>query len=94
MPLVPAETQLAQIMLAQLAERGPHRTVSPQDVARAVGGPHPDGWGPLMPIVRRVAIDLTQAGRIVILRKGRVVDPADFRGVYRLALASYVREPC
>jgi hypothetical protein len=26
-------------------------------------------------------------GRLVILRKGRPVDPEDFRGVYRLALA-------
>jgi hypothetical protein len=27
-----------------------------------------------------------KAGRIVILRKGRPVDPDDFKGVYRLSL--------
>jgi hypothetical protein len=84
------ESQLAQVILAQLARQGLQRTMSPQDAARAIGGPHPDGWGPLMPSVRRAAQYLAQAGRIVILRKGRVVDPSDFRGVYRLALTPFV----
>jgi hypothetical protein len=49
--------------------------------------PHPDGWGPLMQPVRRQAVRLMKAGRIAILRKGKVVDdPDDFRGIYRLSL--------
>ena len=36
--------------------------------------------------VRRVAVRLAQEGRIVVLRKGKPVDPTDFKGVYRLAL--------
>jgi hypothetical protein len=32
-------------------------------------------------------VGLMKQGRVVILRKGRPVDPDDFRGVYRLALA-------
>jgi hypothetical protein len=36
--------------------------------------------------VRRVAVRLAHAGRIAILRKGKPVDPDDFRGIYRLAL--------
>jgi hypothetical protein len=40
-----------------------------------------------MPQVRRAAIALALAGRIVIFRKGRPVDPNDFKGVYRLGLA-------
>ncbi len=39
-----------------------------------------------MPQVRRAAIALAMAGRIVIYRKGRIVDPNDFKGVYRLGL--------
>jgi hypothetical protein len=35
--------------------------------------------------VRRVAVRLMKEGRAVILRKGRPVDPDDFRGVYRIA---------
>ena len=71
-------------ILALLAERGAGRTIAPMDVARSLGGDHPDQWGPLT--VRRVAVRLMKAGRIFILRKGRPVDPDDFRGVYRLAL--------
>jgi Protein of unknown function (DUF3253) len=73
-------------ILALTRERGPGKTVGPDEVARALGGPHPEGWGPLMQPIRRVAVRLMQEGRIVILRKGRPVDPADFRGVYRIGL--------
>ena len=69
-----------------LRERGEGRTVGPMDVARSLAGDHPDQWGPLMPPIRRAAVKLMKEGRILILRKGRPVDPDDFRGVYRLAL--------
>jgi hypothetical protein len=75
-------------MLRLAAESGPEKSIGPADVARVLGGPHPDGWGPLMQPVRRVAVRLMKEGRILILRKGRPVDdPDEFRGVYRLALA-------
>lgn len=73
-------------MLALVAARGEGRTVGPSEVARALGGDHPDGWGPLMQPVRQVAVRLMKEGRIVILRKGRPVDPDDFKGVYRLTV--------
>jgi Protein of unknown function (DUF3253) len=73
-------------ILVLLAERGLARTVGPMDVARSLAGDHPDEWGPLMQPIRRVAVRLAKEGRIAILRKGRPVDPDDFRGVYRLAL--------
>jgi hypothetical protein len=38
-----------------------------------------------MPI-RRAAVQLALAGRLVIYRKGKPADPNDFRGVYRLGL--------
>lgn len=77
---------IEETMLRLVAERGAGKTICPSEVARALGGPHPDGWGPLMQPVRRVAVRLAHEGRIAILRKGRPVDPDDFRGVYRLAL--------
>jgi len=79
--------ELEETMLALVAARGEGRTVGPSEVARALGGDHPDGWGPLMRPVRQVAVRLMKEGRIVILRKGRPVDPDDFRGVYRLTIA-------
>ena len=33
-------------------------------------------------------IGLAQQGRLVILRKGKPADPADFKGVYRLRIAA------
>lgn len=73
-------------LLALAAERGPGKTFCPSEAARALGGPHPDGWGPLMQPIRRVAVKLMKEGRLVITRKGRPVDPDDFKGVYRLMM--------
>jgi Protein of unknown function (DUF3253) len=42
------------------------------------------GWRARLRAVRRAAVKLALAGRLVITRKGKVVDPADFRGVYQL----------
>lgn len=81
----PTDAELAEMILRLVAERG-DRTLGPMDVARALGGDHPDGWGPLMQPIRRVAVQLMKHGRLVITRKGRPVDPDDFRGVYRLRL--------
>ena len=80
----PSPEEIEARILAALAERE-GRSVGPMDVARALGGDRPDEWGPLMQPVRRAAVRLMKAGRVVILRKGRPVDPDDFKGVYRLA---------
>ena len=80
------DDEIAETMLRLVAERGRSKTICPSEVARALGGQHPDGWGPLMQPVRRVAVRLAHEGRVAILRKGRPVDPDDFRGIYRLAL--------
>jgi hypothetical protein len=59
------------------------RTLSAPELAQAIAGT--DWHGLLMPI-RRAAVALAQAGRLVIYRKGKPADPLDFRGVYRLGL--------
>ncbi len=66
--------------------RGAGKTFCPSEAARAIGGSHPDGWGPLMTPVRHAAISLADEGRIMIYRKGKPVDPHDFKGVYRIGL--------
>jgi hypothetical protein len=80
------QEQLRATVLRLVAERGAGRTVDPSEVARIVGGPQPDGWGPLMEPLRRIAVELMKAGKIVILRRGKPVDPDGFKGVYRLSL--------
>jgi Protein of unknown function (DUF3253) len=80
--------ELESTLLALLEARGPDKTLDPMDVARALGGDRPEGWGPLMQPVRRAAVRLMKQGRLVIVRKGRPVDPDDFRGVYRIRLTN------
>lgn len=81
------EAAIEETLLRLVTERGADKTCCPSEVARALGGPHPDGWSPLMQPVRRVAVRLTKEGRVQILRKGKPVpDPDDFRGIYRLSL--------
>ena len=80
----PDSRAIEAALLRLVADRGPGKTVDPSEAARALGGSHPDQWGPLMQPIRRVAVALAEAGRVIILRKGRPVDPRDFKGVYRL----------
>src|SRR5437868_2272977 len=63
---------------------GGHGTLSAPEIAQAIK-PEGDWHGLLLPI-RRAAVALAQRGRLVIYRKGKPVDPNDFRGVYRLGL--------
>jgi hypothetical protein len=63
---------------------GGQGTLSAPEIAQAIN-PEGDWHGLLLPI-RRAAIALAQRGRLVIYRKGKPVDPNDFRGVYRLGL--------
>jgi hypothetical protein len=80
------DDEIESTLLKHLAARGPGRTLDPQEVARALGGAHPDGWGPMMQPVRRAAVRLMKQGRVVITRRGRPVDPDDFKGTYRIVL--------
>jgi len=59
------------------------KSVSPEDVARAVD---PEGWRRLLPRVRAIAVGLARAERLVILRHNKPADPGDFRGVWRMRL--------
>ncbi len=75
----PVETALFEA----LAAAGPGKSVSPEAVARAVGG---EDWRRVLPQVRAEAVGLARQGRVAILRHGRPVDPDGFKGVYRLGL--------
>lgn len=70
-------------ILAVLNKAGPG-TLSAPEIAHAL---RPDGdWHGLLMPIRRAAVSLALAGRLVIYRKGKPADPNDFRGVYRLGL--------
>jgi hypothetical protein len=78
---------LAATVLTLCAEAGPSRTICPTDAAKAYAearGEGPLGWRSHLQEVRRVVVGLANEGRLVIYRKGKPVDPNEFRGVYRL----------
>jgi hypothetical protein len=72
-------------LFALLAPLPPAKSISPEDVARAVD---PEGWRRMLPRVRAEAVGLARQGRIVITRHGKPADPETFKGVYRLRLPS------
>lgn len=82
--MVPDETLDARI-LALAGSRGPTKTICPSEVARDIAGSNEKAWRLLMKPIRARAVALARAGRVEIRRKGKPVDPDDFRGVYRIA---------
>ena len=76
---IPLEDSILDVLI-----RAGSGTLSAPELAHAIA-PEGDWHGLLMPI-RRTAVALAQAGRLVIYRKGKPADPGDFRGVYRVGL--------
>lgn len=60
------------------------KTLSATEVAQEIAVE--TDWHHLLVPIRRAAVKLALDGRLVIYRKGKPVDPSDFRGVYRLGL--------
>ncbi len=70
--------------ILSLAEaRGAGKSIRPDEAARVLDV---ENWRSRLNAVKQGAIRLAQAGKVDILRKGKPVDPADFKGVYRIAL--------
>ncbi|MGQ4272988.1 DUF3253 domain-containing protein [Terrihabitans sp. B22-R8] len=81
-----SEEALEQTILRMTEERGAGKSICPSEAARSAGHAAEVDWLPLMQPVRKVAVRLAGDGKIAILRKGKPVDPDNFKGVYRLSL--------
>ena len=69
-------------MIFKLLEQvPPGKSVSPEEVARAVD---PEGWRRLLGHVRAVARGLARQEKLVILRHNKPADPDTFKGVWRM----------
>lgn len=75
----PVETAILDL----LAAAQPGKSISPEQVARAID---PESWRLMLGRVRAVAVGLARGGRLVITRHGKPADPDTFKGVYRLRL--------
>jgi hypothetical protein len=86
-----AAVSLDETILTLCHASPPGRTICPTDAAQAFANARSEdelAWRTHLSEVRRTAVRLAEAGRLVIYRKGKPVDPSDFRGVYRLGLPS------
>ncbi|WP_210348932.1 DUF3253 domain-containing protein [Aurantimonas marina] len=81
----PNSAAIINAIEAAIASRGDSKSVCPSEVARALVGSDEKLWRQLMKPIRAEAVKLADAGRLEIRRKGKTVNPRDFRGVYRLA---------
>ena len=80
-------------MLDLAAARGPEKTICPSEVSRAIAGPDEKRWRLLMAPVKTVATRLACEGRVELRRKGKPVDPAALRGIYRIAIVPGHQRP-
>jgi hypothetical protein len=80
---------LAQTILALCAAAGPGKSIDPTEAAKFYARQRDEddlAWRSHLTQVRACAVGLARQGRLVVYRKGKPVDPDDFRGVYRLGL--------
>ncbi|KTR08541.1 hypothetical protein NS365_00965 [Aureimonas ureilytica] len=77
---------IQQAIASAVMERGAGKTVCPSEIARSLAGSDEKVWRLMMNPIRAEAVRMAKAGDVRILRKGRPVDPDDFKGIYRLAL--------
>ncbi|MDO1558174.1 DUF3253 domain-containing protein [Brevundimonas sp. 2R-24] len=70
-------------ILELLEAREPGKSICPTDAAKRL---EPDNWRRMIPRVRATAVGMMRQGRLVILKKGKPVDPDAFKGVIRLRL--------
>jgi hypothetical protein len=78
-----SEDRIEAAILALVEARGAGKSICPSEAAREA---FPDSWRDHLRHVRAAAVHLAREGKIAILRKGKPVDPENFKGVYRLSL--------
>jgi hypothetical protein len=79
---------IQQTLLDLIAGLPEGKSLDPTAVARALAGADEKVWRLQMTPIRNIAIRLADDGKASILRKGKPVDPHDFKGVYRIGAAS------
>ena len=61
------------------------KSIEPADVAKEL---QPEQWQRMLPKVKATALGLMRQGKLTITKKGKPVDPDNFRGVTRLRQAT------
>jgi len=78
----PAATRALEAAIVDLLRRrAGGTTIGPSEAARHVD---PDGWRDLMESARSAARRLVASGEVVVVQRGRVVDPSTAKGPIRI----------
>lgn len=77
---------LEDAILRLLGQRAAGASICPSEAARAVGGEDEAVWRALMERARMAARRMVADGRVVMLQRGRVVDPSEAKGPVRIRL--------
>lgn len=76
-----SDERVQETLFNQLVEAGLEGAVKPEDIAREL---YPEEWQRMLKRVRLMAKQQAVAGNLVILRKGEIADPEDFKGLIKL----------
>ena len=79
----PTATQIHDMTLRLLHQRGAGKSICPSEAARALDA---DGWRDLMDAVRDEAASMARRGELVITQGDAVLEPDALRGPIRLRL--------
>ncbi len=85
-----SDEEVRETLLGMCREAGLKGAIKPEAVAQAI---LPDFWQTLLKRIRLMSRQLAVAGKIVILRKGQIADPDDFKGLYRLQITEAGLQP-
>ena len=80
----PVDTALETAIVGLLGHRAQGATICPSEAAKNVD---PEGWRALMKPARSAANRLVDAGQVVIVQRGQVVDSATAKGPIRIRRA-------
>ena len=78
--------QIRDVLLLMAAESPDGKPIGPDAVARAIAGSNEKVWRRLMKPIKDEAARLAKDGKVILVRKGKPVDPDRIRGLYRIRL--------
>ena len=78
--------QIRDVLLLLASESPSGKPIGPDTVARAIAGKNEKVWRRLMKPIKDEAVRLAKDGKVILVRKGKAVDPDRIRGLYRIRL--------
>jgi hypothetical protein len=75
--------KIAETILSLAAQRGKDKTICPSEVGRKL---FPNDWRSYMEEIRKIAFELRDAGKVVIMQKGNEVTGSEVVGPIRIQI--------